>query len=190
MMSQRCLRLSVVLLLSACMGESPASSSAEAAPAMPAGQVGSAASAVGDKCPLRPADLDKLTPYRWQIGQYRADRGFFPDPSIRIDMCELIGRDAKGVMRSGVMVNIARGAHAEAFAKHWHAACADSIQQDMRGKVQPVGDVPGGRQCVTPSGSSSFYWIESPGRTVQVELENDDAALATTLPRLLGAVVR
>ena len=153
-------------------------------------QAGSSARTDADRCPLRVADLDKVTPYRWRFGQYRADRGFIPDLRIRFDMCELIGRDDKGVMRSGVMVNIATGASAELFAKHWHAACADSIQRELRGKVQPIAGVPGGQQCVTPSGSSSFYWIESPGRTVQVELENEDPAMAKVFPKVVGAVVR
>jgi hypothetical protein len=50
--------------------------------------------------------------------------------SVRIDFCELIGSDEKGTMRTAVVVNIARGADAEAFAKHWRAACADSIMPE------------------------------------------------------------
>jgi hypothetical protein len=178
----------LVLSLTACKGVSPASSSSsEAAPATPAVQV-----AIGDsgKCPLRAADLDKLTPYRWKLAQYQADRGFIPNGSIRIDLCELVGMDDKGLMRTGVMVNIARGANAEAFAKHWHAVCAESFVPEMRGKVHPVPGVTGGQQCVTPNGSSSYYWIESPGRTIQVEPENDGAAWAEIFPQLLAAAAQ
>ena len=96
--------------------------------AMPMIHVANNVSADSGKCPLRPADLDNLTAYRWQVAQYKSERPFVPDGSIRIDFCELIGKDDKGSMRTGVMVNIAKDAHAEAFAKHWRAACADSIQ--------------------------------------------------------------
>ena len=189
MNSQRCLMLALVLSLTAFRGESFASSSPAAASMTPADQVARPASSDADKCPLRAADLDKLTPYRWQFGQYKTDRVFVPNGSIRIDYCELIGMD-QGRMRTGVMVNVATGAHAEAFAKHWRAACADSIQADARGKVQPVPGVPGGQQCVTASGGSSHYWIESPGRTIQVEAENTDAALTKIVPQLLAAAAR
>jgi hypothetical protein len=154
---------------------------------MPADQVPSSASGDGDKCPLRAADLDKLTSYRWKFAQYQADRVFVPNGSIRIDFCELIGTDDKGNMRTGVMVNIARGANADAFAKHWHAACAGSLMPDARGKVEPVPGVPGGQQCVTANGSSSSYWIESPGRTIQIEPLTEDAAWAKMFPQLLAA---
>ena len=187
--AKRCLMLALVLALTACSTESPASFS-EAASAAPAAQAASPAGGDSGKCPLRAADLDKLTPYRWKVAQYKADRGFIPNGSIRIDFCELIGMDDKGNMRTGVMVNIARGANAEAFARHWHAACADSIMQEARGKVQPVPGIPGGQQCVTSTGSSSVYWIESPGRTIQVEPEDDDASWGSLLPKLLAAVAR
>ena len=176
--AQRCLMLALVLSLAA-VGS-----------AMPANQVASPAGGDSNKCPLRAADLDKLTPYRWQFAQYKADRVFIPNGSIRIDFCELIGSDDKGRMSAGVMVNVASGANAEAFAKHWRAACADSIQREARGKVQPVPGVPGGQQCVTANGSSSVYWIESPGRTIQVEPENEDAAWAKIFPQLLAAVAK
>ena len=91
-------------------------------------------------------------------------------------------------MRTGVTVNIATGANADAFAKHWHAACANSLMSETRGKVQPIGGVPGGQQCVTTNDSSSLYWIESPGRTTQSEPGNDDAA--KILPKLLAAAAR
>jgi hypothetical protein len=188
--SQRCLLLAFVLSVTACTGESRASSSSDAAPARPADQVASPASGDSGKCPLRAADLDKLTPYRWQFGQYKTDRVFIPNGSIRIDYCELIGMDDKGRMRTGVMVNIARGANAEAFAKHWHAACADSLVPDARGKVQPVRGVPGGQQCVTANGSSSVYWVESPGQTIQIEPESEGVAWAEILPQLLAAAAK
>jgi hypothetical protein len=180
--------LSLVLLLTACT-ETRASSSSGAASATLADRVASQASADTERCPLRAADLDKLTTYRWRVAQYRADRGFFADPSIRLDMCELIGRDEKGEMRAGVTVNIAAGAHAGAFAKHLRAVCADSIQPDVRGTVRSVRDVSGGQQCVTATGSS-LHWIESPGRTVEIELDGEDAAMATVVPQLLAAVVK
>lgn len=183
--------LALVLSLTACKSESPASSSSEAALAMPADQAAGQASGDSGKCPLRPADLDKLTPYRWKVAQYQADRGFIPSVGkVRIDFCELIGMDDKGQMHTGVMVNIARGANAEAFAKHWHAACAGSIMPEARGKVQPVAGVPGGQQCVTANGSSSVYWIESPGRTIQIEPLTEGAPWEKILPQLLAAVAR
>jgi hypothetical protein len=187
--SQRCLMLAVVLLLTACKGESPASSPAEAV-AGPATQAAKPGSADNGKCPLRPADVDKLTPYRWYVAQYKVDQAFIPNGAIRVDMCELIGKDDKGQMRTGVMVQIATGAQADAFAKHWHAACADSIMPDARGKVQPLPGVPGGRQCVTANGSSSHYWIEAPGRTIQLDVETEDAAALKVLPQLVAAAAR
>ena len=190
MNSQRCLMLALVLSLTACNGEPPASSSAEAAAAIPAGQGASPAGGVGGKCPLRAADLDKLTPHRWQVAQYKADQSFIPNGSIRIDYCELIGKDVKGAMLTGVMVNIARGANAEAFAKHWRAACAGSLMPEARGKVQPVRGAPGGHQCVTAKGSSSFYWIESPAHTIQIEPLTDDVKWAEIFPQLLAAAAR
>ena len=188
MNSQRCLMFAVVLSLTVCTGESPASSASAAASAAPAAQAASPTSGDSGKCPLRAADLDKLTQYRWKFAQYQADRVFIPSGSIRIDFCELIGSDAKGSMRTGVMVNIARGANAEAFAKHWHAACAASLMPDARGKVQPVPGVPGGQQCVTANGRSSVYWIESPGRTIQVEPLTDDVEWAKIFPQILAAL--
>ena len=187
----RCLMLVVVLSLTACTGESPASSLSESASAKPADQGASQAGGDSGKCPLRAADLDKLTSYRWKVAQYQADRGFIPSVGkVRIDFCELIGMDDKGQMRSGVMVNIAGGANAEAFAKHWHAACAGSLMPEARGKVQPVPGVPGGKQCVTANGSSSVYWLESAGRTIQIEALTEDAAWAKIFPQLLAAVAR
>jgi hypothetical protein len=181
--------IALVLSLTVPNADLASSSSLAAASMTPADQAARPASSDADKCPLRAADLDKLTPYRWQFGQYKTDRVFVPNGTIRIDYCELIGMD-QGRMRTGVMVNIATGANAEAFAKHWHAACADSIQAEARGKVQPVPGVPGGQQCVTANGGSSHYWIESPGRTIQVEAETTDAALAKIFPQVLAAAAR
>lgn len=188
MNSQRCLMLALVLSLTACKGESPASSSFEAASSAPADQAASAASGDSGKCPLRASDLDKLTQYRWKFAQYQTDRTFFS--SARIDFCELIGMDDKGQMRAGVMVNIATGANAEVFAKHWHSACADSIMPEARGKVQPVAGVRGGQQCVTANGGSSVYWIELPGRTIQIEPLTEDVAWAKIFPQLLAAAAK
>jgi hypothetical protein len=161
--SSRCLMLALVLSLTAGTGESPASSPSPAALAMPADQVASPASGDSQKCPLRAADLDKLTPHRWQVAQYQVDRVFVANGFVRTDFCELIGKDAKGLMLTGVIVHLASGANAEAFAKHWHAACAGSTEPEARGKVQPVRGAPGGQQFVTANGSSRVYWIESPG---------------------------
>jgi len=60
--SQRYLMLTLVLSLTASKGESPASSSSEAASAMPADQVASPASATAASVRCRAADLDKRTP--------------------------------------------------------------------------------------------------------------------------------
>jgi hypothetical protein len=189
--SQRCLMLALVLSLTACKGESPASSSSRAASAMAADQVASPASGDSGRCPLRAADLDKLTPYRWKFAQYQADRRYIPSGgSVRIDFCELIGMDEKGSARAGVMVNIARGANAEAFAKHWHAACAGSLMPEARGKVQPIPGVPGGQQCVTAKGSSSSYWIELSGRTIQIEPLTESAEWEKIFPQLLAAAAQ
>ena len=176
----------VVFSLTAGVVGSPSSPPSAAAPPTPAEQASSVDAA---KCPVRADDLDKLTQYRWQVGQYQANRSFSP-AGIRIDMCELIGRDAKGSMRAGVMVNVARGANAAAFAKHWRDACASSIMPDARGKVQPVPGARGGQQCVTASGKSSRYWIESAAETIQIEAEDEDAGWAQILPRLLAATAR
>jgi hypothetical protein len=155
-----------------------------------ADHVARAAGGDGGTCPLRGADLDALTPYRWQVAQYKADRVFIPSGTIRIDYCELIGMNDKGQMHTGVMVNVAKGANADAFAKHWRAACAASLMPDARGTVQPVPGVTGGYQCVTAKGSSSVYWIESPGRTIQIEPENDAVAWPEIFPRMLAAAAR
>jgi hypothetical protein len=190
MNSQRRLMLALVLSLTACNRESLASSSSEAASAMRADQGASTASDDSGKCPLRAAELDKLTPHRWKFAKYQADQTFALYGSIPIDVCQLTGMDDKGQMRAGVMVNIARGANAEAFAKYWHAVCADSLMPEARGKVQPVPGVPGGQQCVTANGSSSNYWIESPGRTIHVEPVDEEVAWTKIFPQLLAAAAR
>ena len=61
---------------------------------------------------------------------------------------------------------------------------------DARGTVQPVPGVPGGQRCATANGSSSFYWIESPGHTIQVEPETVGAEWATIVPQLLAAAAQ
>jgi hypothetical protein len=180
-----------VLSLAVCMGESSASSSSEAAPAKPADQAAGRGGGDSSKCPLRAADLDKLTPYRWKFAQYRADQSFMPsNGKVRIDYCELIGSDATGKAVTAVMVNIASGVYAEAFARHWNAACADSLNLEMRGKVQPIPGVAGGHQCVTAKGTSSFNWIELPGRTIEIMPLDDEAFWAKIFPQLLAAVAR
>jgi hypothetical protein len=184
---QCCLMLALLLALSACTDELPEASPSGAAPLTPAGRAARAAGGDSARCPLRAADIDKLSPYRWEFAQYQADRGFFANHTIRIDFCELIGRDDKGAMRSGVMVNIASGPSADAFAKHWHAVCADSLMPEARGKVQPVPGVRGGYQCVTANGSSSAYWLEAEGRTIQIEPEDEGAEWEKMLPQLLAA---
>ena len=190
MNSQRYLMFAFVLFLAACMGETLAESASGAAPE-PADQAAKAASGDSAKCPLRAADLDKLTPYRWKLAQYRADQSFIPSVGkVRVDYCELIGSDEKGSARASVMVNVATGANADAFAKHWHAACVGSLMPDARGKVQPVAGVTGGQQCVTANGSSSVYWVELPGRTIQIEPMTEGAEWAKLLPLLLAAVAR
>jgi hypothetical protein len=187
--SRRCLVFVLVLLLSHRESESLAGSSPEAA--MPADQATGASRGDIGKCPLRAADLEKLTPYRWKVAQYQADRAFIPsNGTVRIDFCELIGSDEKGKMLTGVMVSIGRGANAEAFAKHWHAACADSVMAEARGKVQPIPGVPGGQQCVTASGSSSRYWLESPTQTIEIQPLTDDPSVAKIVPQLLAAAAR
>jgi hypothetical protein len=185
--SQRCLWIALLLSLTVGSGISAASSSPVAAWTMSTDQ---AAGGESGTCPLRAADFDKLTPYRWKVAQYKANRGFIPNGTIRIDYCELIGSDDKGTMRTGVMVNVAKGANAEAFAKHWRAVCAGSLMPDARGKVQPVPGAAGGYQCVTAKGTSSVYWIESPGQTIQLEPESDDLPWAKILPQLLAAMAR
>ena len=184
----RCL-MPVVLSLTAGTTESPPFA-ARAAGRGPTVEQAAAAGGDAARCPLRGADLDALTPHRWKVAQYRADQRLPFDGSIRIDMCELVGIDAKGQMQTGVLVYVATGAQAEAFARHWHAACAGSLVPDARGTVRPVPGVPGGQRCVTANGSASVYWLESPGRTVQIEPLDDDVRWASILPKLVAAAAR
>ena len=142
------------------------------------------------RCPLRAADLDQLTAYRWKVAEYKADRGYIPSVTIRVDMCQLIGSDDRGRMTTGLMVNIARGAQADAFAKYWRTVCAESLMPDDRGTVKPVPGVTGGYQCVTPNGRSSNFWLESSGQTVQIEPADDPATWAAIFPKLLAAAAR
>ena len=183
--SPRCVSLLFALLLAAIsLASTPA-----AASGMPADQVrGTAADA--DKCPLRASDLDKVTPYRWQFAKYSANVVHIPSVTVRVDLCQLLARDQKGALVNEVMMNVAKGAQAEAFAKHWHDVCAGSLVPAQRGKVQPLPGVQGGQQCVTAKGTSSNYWIEAPGRTVQLELVNDDAEALKLYPKILAAVIR
>jgi hypothetical protein len=58
---------------------------------------------------------------------------------------------------------------------------------EARGTVQPVPGVPGGQRCVTASGGASVYWLESAGRTIQIEPGNDAVAWGEIFPRLLAA---
>jgi hypothetical protein len=190
MHAPRSVMLTLVVSLAACNGASPASSASEAS-AAPAERVVAQAGDDSTRCPLRAADLDKLTPYRWKVVQYQADRGYIPSVGkVRIDFCELNGVDEKGTARAGVMVNIARDANADAFARHWHAACAESLMPDARGTVQPLPGVPGGKHCVTANGTSSSHWIESPGRTIQIEPLTESDDWPKLLPQLLAAVAK
>ena len=183
--AQHRLLMAFVVALTASTAATLASSSREIAPAMPYQTAG------GDsaRCPVRTADLDKLTQFRWELGQYRANRVFIPT-TMRVDVCELIGKDNSGARRTGMIVNSARGATAQAFAKHWRDACAGSLMPDARGTVQPIRGVTGGFQCVTASGKSSAYWVESAAQTFQLEAEDDAASWAQVIPQLLAAAVR
>lgn len=180
----------LALLLASCGGESPASASNATSTALASHQTANPANVDADKCPLRSADLDKLTPYRWRVVQYEADQSFIPsNGTVRIDICELIGTDGKSV-ETGVLLNIARGGHAEAFAKYWRDNCSGSVIPEMRGTVQPLSGVSGGQQCVTANGSSSNYWIESEKTTIHILALTDDPVLAEIFPQLLAAIVR
>jgi hypothetical protein len=176
--------LALVLSLSLGIGVSAAA----AAPGPSAGQTPGAAGGDSAKCPVQAADLDKITSYRWKFGRYQTDRVYTPTMTlgIRIDICEMVGMDAKSRMVTGVTMNIAGGAQAAPFAKYWRDVCANSLMADQRGKVQPLPGVTGGFQCVTPKGGSSNYWVESGGRTIQMEAGTDD--LVPLVPKLLAAV--
>jgi hypothetical protein len=146
------------------------------------------------KCPLRAAELDKLTPYRWQFSRYQGEHVYTPTigiGGIRIESCQLLGKDAKGAIRAVVVVNYARGANVAAFAKYWRAVCADSLMPDARGKVQPVSGVTGVYRCVTASGRASNSWLEAPALTIQLETMDsageDVVEVEKVLPQLLAA---
>ena len=157
---------------------------------MPTDQVRGAASAAdAGKCPIRAADLDKVTPYRWEFSKYDANVVFIGS-MVRVDLCQLLARDQKRAIVDTLIMNVAKDAQAAAFAKHWHDVCAGSLLPEKRGKVQPVPGLTGGQQCVTAKGTTSYYWIESPGRTVQLELLNEDAESLKLVPKILAAVTR
>lgn len=64
------------------------------------------------------------------------------------------------------------------------------MMPEMRGTVRPIPGVAGGQQCVTADGSSSFYWLESEGRSIEIMALTDDAVLAEVFPQPLAAMVR
>ena len=180
--------LLVVLLPIAATGSHPT------AFATSAEQAGGSGGDSSGKCPLRAADLDKLTPYRWQFARYQGEHVYTPTigiGGIRIESCQLVGKDAKGAMRAEVVVNVARGANVAAFAKYWRSVCADSLMPDARGKVQPVPGVTGVYRCVTASGRSSNSWLEGPAHTIQLETidsQGDNVLeVEKVLPQLLAA---
>jgi len=160
----------------------------------PAEQAGGSGGDNSGKCPLRAADLDKLTPYRWQFSRYQGEHVYTPTigiGGIRIESCQLVGKDAKGAMRAVVVVNFARGANVAAFAKYWRTVCAESLMPDARGKVQPVPEVTGVSRCVTASGRSSNTWLEAPAHTIQLETMDSTGEniveVEKVLPQLLAA---
>jgi hypothetical protein len=188
-MNMNRLLLVLILLPIAVAGSQPAAFAATSAE-----QAGGSGGDDSGKCPLRAADLDKLTPYRWQFARYQGEHVYTPTigiGGIRIESCQLVGKDAKGAMRAVVVVNFARGANVAAFAKYWRTVCAESLMPDARGKVQPVPEVTGVSRCVTASGRSSNTWLEAPAHTIQ--LETMDSAgenvveVEKVLPQLLAA---
>ena len=176
------LALALALITSTVLRVSP--SIAEESP-QPAPQ---ASTALASQCPVRAPELDRLTKLRWTVGQYQSNRVFIPSPTIRVDMCELIGRDAGGAIKESVMVYVARGATAATFGKYWREVCAQSLMPEQRGTVQPVPGVPGGLQCTTASGTASNYWVESATQAVQIELGLEDAAVMQARPQILATV--
>ena len=162
--------------------------------AMSAEQAGGSGGDNSGKCPLRAADLDKLTPFRWQFARYDAEHVYMPTAGIggiRIESCQLLGKDAKGAIRAVVVVNFARGANVAAFAKYWRTVCAESLMPDARGKVQPVSGVTGVYRCVTASGRPSNSWLEAPATTIQLEAMDGQGEnvveVDKVLPQLLAA---
>ena len=180
---QRRLMLAVALSLTTAAALRVSSSIAEASPPAP-----QASAANAGQCPVRATELDRLTKLRWTVGQYQSNRVFTPSPTIRVDMCELIGRDASGAVKEGVMVYVARGATAATFGKYWRDVCAQSLMPEQRGTVQPLPGVAGGFQCKTASGTASNYWVESATQAVQIELALEDAAVMQARPQILATV--
>ena len=181
---QRRLILAVALSLTTAVALRVSSSIAEASPP-PAPQAGAAGAG---QCPVRAPELDRLTKFRWSVAQYQSNRVFTPSPTIRVDMCELLGRDASGAIKESVMVYVARGATAATFGKYWRDVCAQSLMAEQRGTVQPLPGVAGGFQCKTASGMASNYWVESATQTVQIELGLEDAAVMQARPQILATV--
>ena len=162
--------------------------------AMSAEQAGGSGGDDSGKCPVRAADLDKLTPYRWQFTRYQGEHVYTPTigiGGIRIESCQLVGKDAKGAIRAVVVVDFARGANVAVFAKYWRTVCADSLMPDARGKVQPVSGVTGVYRCVTASGRPSNSWLEAPATTIQLEAMDGQGEnvveVDKVLPQLLAA---
>ncbi len=183
------LLLALILLPIAATGRHPT-----AFAATPAEQAGGSGGGDSGKCPLRASDLDKLTPYRWQFTRYRGEHVYTPTigiGGIRIESCQLVGKDAKGAMRAAVVVNFAKGVNVAVFAKYWRTVCADSLMSDARGKVQPVAGATGVYRCVTASGRSSNSWLEAPAHTIQVETMDSEGEnvleVEKVLPQLLAA---
>ena len=188
-MNMNRLLLALILLPIAAPGSQPTAFAATSAE-----QAGGSGGDDSGKCPLRAADLDKLTSYRWQFSRYQGEHVYTPTigiGGIRIESCQLVGKDAKGAMRAVVVVNFARGANVAVFAKYWRTVCADSLMADARGKVQPVSGVTGVYRCVTASGRSSNSWLEAPAHTIQLETMDsqgeDVLEVEKVLPQLLAA---
>ena len=122
----------------------------------------------------KPRRRRQADPYRWQFGQLQGRPVFIGGGGFRIDYCELIGKDDKGSMRTGVMVNIAGGANAEAFAKH--GALSAPIQSCTKPAARYSRFLP----CPAVSNASpqraarAITGSKSPGRTIQIEGEDDE----------------
>ena len=181
---QRCLILAVALFLTTAAALRVSSSIAQASP-LSAPQAGAANAG---QCPVRASDLDRLTKLRWSVAQYKPNQIFIPSPTIRVDTCNLVGRDASGAIKEGVMLYVARGATAATFGKYWRDVCAGSLMAEQRGTVQPLPGVAGGFQCKTASGTASNYWVESTTQAVQMDLAFEDAAVMQVRPQILATV--
>lgn len=188
-MNMNRLLLALILLPIAATGSQPTAFAATSAE-----QAGGSGGDDSGKCPLRTADLDKLTPFRWQFSRYEKEHVYIPTigiGGIRIESCQLLARDAKAAIRAVVVVNFARGANVAAFAKYWRTVCAESLMPEARGKVQPVPGVTGVSRCVTASGRSTNTWLETPAQTIQLEAmdsQGDDVVeVDKVVPQLLAA---